>query len=100
MYERQLMINPRQILVDDFYNNGTRRMILAYTDRIVRVYGWQNYQTSTVNQQTSASQANLQQSEMDGFKLSLQDSGQFVLEHSFELNDLVLIFLSNNINDY
>ena len=91
VYERQLMINPRQILIDDFYNNGSRRMILAYTDRIVRVYGWQNYQVSNVNQQNSASQANLQQSEMDGFKVSLQDSGQFVLEHSFELSDLVFL---------
>lgn len=68
-------------------NNGTKKMIVGYTDRLIRVYGWVNVNnngTSNVNSKNSSSTLN-----SSSYNYTFQEVGKFVLEQSWELLDQV-----------
>jgi hypothetical protein len=63
-------------------------MIVGYTDRLIRVYGWvngnNNNGASSANSKNSSSTLN-----SSSYNYTFQEVGKFVLEQSWELLDQV-----------
>jgi hypothetical protein len=120
MYQTKLLINPKEALIDDlcrfinlfqlvFFllkisfnlkkkhiqdNNGSKKMIVSYMDRIVRVYGWSSNasSSSTTSQSTIGNMSGGRDSKTptsSAYNYSFQENGKLVLEHSWEMPDLV-----------
>lgn len=58
-------------------------MVVAYTDRLIRVYGWVSGNNNSANVLNSKSSSSTLSS------YALQEVGKFVLEQSWELLDQV-----------
>jgi hypothetical protein len=67
-------------------------MIVSYMDRIVRVYGWSsNTGSSSTPSQTAIGTTGKDTKTATGsaYNYSFQENGKLVLEHSWEMPDLV-----------
>ncbi|CAF0755833.1 unnamed protein product [Brachionus calyciflorus] len=101
VYCAKLLINPKFLIVDDLYNNGIKRMIVGYSDRIIRVFKWVNiaftnnqgvasnnnsFSTASANTNSKSSSNTLI---CNNYGYSVQESGKFILEQSWELDDQI-----------
>jgi hypothetical protein len=70
-FQTKLLINPKYLLVEDVLGNGCKKMIVGYTDRVIRMYSWSANGSSSLSTQ--------QQLEM----------GTITFENSWELPDQI-----------
>ena len=64
-------------------------MIMSYSDRVIRIYGWYNNSNSTISSSTNNNSNKTPGSSTATLNYSFQENGKLLLENSWEMSDLV-----------